>query len=177
MPRPRKVFKSKAERAKHEQYLARRRESYRDWKTEQMAAQAAEGATDFEALVEAEKTRIEGRKSVTAAKGGSQSPKIMQAAREDLALAFDLIGGVAALVVWGRANPTDFYRLWSKLIPSSAVEASATLPLEDLLSKLAEREGQSVLEAATAIGQETLEEGRRGAELEDLAEIGKNQLN
>ena len=32
--------------------------------------------------------------------------------------AFDNLGGVEALMQWGEDNQTDFYKLWSKLIPA-----------------------------------------------------------
>ena len=31
--------------------------------------------------------------------------------------AFQLIGGTPRLAIWGHENPTEFYRLWSKLAP------------------------------------------------------------
>lgn len=31
--------------------------------------------------------------------------------------AFQLIGGTPRLALWGHENPTEFYRLWSKLAP------------------------------------------------------------
>lgn len=31
--------------------------------------------------------------------------------------AFEKLGGVDALVTWGKRNPTEFYRLVSKIIP------------------------------------------------------------
>jgi hypothetical protein len=31
--------------------------------------------------------------------------------------AFEGIGGMEAFVGWARENPTEFYRLWSKLLP------------------------------------------------------------
>jgi hypothetical protein len=31
--------------------------------------------------------------------------------------AFDLMGGVPALVKWARMNQTDFYKLWTRLLP------------------------------------------------------------
>jgi hypothetical protein len=34
--------------------------------------------------------------------------------------AFDLLGGVPSLVVWGRENPDDFYKMASKLITVQA---------------------------------------------------------
>lgn len=32
--------------------------------------------------------------------------------------AFDELGGADSLVEWGKENQTDFYKLWSKLIPA-----------------------------------------------------------
>lgn len=133
-----------------------------------MASEAAEGQADFVALVEAEKERqATSQQQKIAAKGGAQSPKVTVKARDDLALAFDLMGGVPALVVWGRANPTEFYRIWARLIPREAAEPSQAMPLETLLEKLATREEMSVGEAAIEIGVELLEEGRKQARLED----------
>jgi hypothetical protein len=38
-------------------------------------------------------------------------------------LAFQMIGGVPRLALWGDQNPTEFYKLYSRLLPSStAVE-------------------------------------------------------
>lgn len=117
-------------------------------------------------LVEAETNR---QKQIArnVRKAGSTSPKTISAAREHLTQAFDLMGGVPALVVWGRANATEFYRLWARLIPKESVEVSAQLPLEELLKKLAGKEELSVGEAAFEIGAELLEQGRIQAQIED----------
>jgi hypothetical protein len=37
--------------------------------------------------------------------------------RNALIQAFDKMGGVPALVRWGKRNPDLFYRLWAKLLP------------------------------------------------------------
>lgn len=39
--------------------------------------------------------------------------------------AFTKIGGVSALVMWGKENPTEFYKLWAKILPVEAREADA----------------------------------------------------
>jgi hypothetical protein len=31
--------------------------------------------------------------------------------------AFEQMGGVPALVEWGQENPTEFYKLWVKILP------------------------------------------------------------
>lgn len=46
--------------------------------------------------------------------------KTTVAAKEALALAFEGVGGVPALIDWARANQTEFYKLWSKLLPIKA---------------------------------------------------------
>ena len=33
---------------------------------------------------------------------------------------FEMIGGVPRLAVWADANPTDFYRLYGRLLPASS---------------------------------------------------------
>lgn len=179
MARPRKQFATKAERLKHEESLRLRRERAREKRTLELATKAAEGQADFAALVEAEKQRMEdiSHQRKIAAKGGSASPKSIAAARENLTLAFDLMGGVPALVVWGRENPTEFYRIWARLIPKEAAEPTQSLPLETLLAKLSDRAEMSVLEAATAIGEETLQAGRDGALLEDTMGLRPEDIN
>jgi hypothetical protein len=37
--------------------------------------------------------------------------------KEALHLAFDGIGGVEQLKKWAKENPTEFYKIWSKMIP------------------------------------------------------------
>lgn len=37
--------------------------------------------------------------------------------KDALTQAFENLGGVASLVAWGEENKTEFYKLWSKLIP------------------------------------------------------------
>ena len=43
----------------------------------------------------------------------------MEAANE-FREAFELIGGVPRLAVWAHYNPTEFYRLYGKMLPSGA---------------------------------------------------------
>jgi hypothetical protein len=111
------------------------------------------------------------------AKAGTVPPKKITEARQNLSDAFDLMGGVPALVAWGKKNPTEFYRIWARLIPKEAVAASTALPLEDLLTKLANRAEQSVADAAAGIGAELLQIGKDGAELEDrLGQLGTETI-
>lgn len=39
------------------------------------------------------------------------------AVKEALDMAFTQLGGVSALVKWGKENPTPFYQAWVKLLP------------------------------------------------------------
>jgi len=176
--RPKRKYSDPKRQKLHEAALARRRAAHAERRTLEMASQAAEGQADFAELVQVEKDRIAktSQSVVDGRKGGALSPKVTTQARDNLAAAFDLMGGVPALVVWGRSNPTDFYRLWSRLIPREAAETSTALPLEDLLAKLASREQQSVGQAAYEIGQELLDQGKASADAED-AEQAKRILN
>jgi hypothetical protein len=177
--RPKKKYTDAVLRERHERALAKRRENAARKKTLAMAAKAAEGQADFDALIAAEKARQSEAQALSDKRrnGGLASPKVTAKARDDLALAFELMGGVPALVVWGRANPTEFYRIWSRLIPKPVEDASHALPLETLLEKLASREALSVREAAIQVGEELLEEGRLAAEAEDVAAATKFTIN
>jgi hypothetical protein len=37
---------------------------------------------------------------------------------------FEMIGGVQRLALWGNQNPTEFYKLWAKLLPSTSINIS-----------------------------------------------------
>ena len=39
-------------------------------------------------------------------------------AKDQIRHAFELIGGIPRLAQWAHQNPGDFYRIWSKTIPS-----------------------------------------------------------
>lgn len=58
-------------------------------------------------------------------KKGQQHPQTRKA-HEAIAIAFDKIGGVDALVTWAKANPDSFYeRVWPKIIPVQLNHANA----------------------------------------------------
>lgn len=44
--------------------------------------------------------------------------KTTASAKAALIAAFDKLGGVPSLVEWGKNNPSDFYRLWGKMVPT-----------------------------------------------------------
>ena len=47
----------------------------------------------------------------------NKSTRLVKQALEE---AFDQLGGVESLVTFGREHPTEFYKLWSKLLPKEA---------------------------------------------------------
>ncbi len=70
---------------------------------------------------------LKGTRPPAAGKGrpaGSKN-KFGQEAKEALALAFDGIGGVPALIAWAETHREAFYKLYAKLIP---VELNGTAP-------------------------------------------------
>jgi len=53
---------------------------------------------------------------------GSSLPPVLKDSKAAKAFqqAFDMIGGVPRLALWADQNPTKFYTLYSKLVPSTA---------------------------------------------------------
>lgn len=49
-------------------------------------------------------------------KGGLN--KTTKAVKEALVEAFEKMGGVPHFVKWGKDNPTEFYKLWAKMLPT-----------------------------------------------------------
>ncbi len=83
-----------------------------------------------------------GRKTGGRQKGTSNHSTVV--AKEAFQLAFEKIGGVDALAGWGTKHPTEFYRLYSRLIP-----LTGDAPLEswaDLLREAEERERRMMQE-------------------------------
>lgn len=66
--------------------------------------------------------------------GMAKSPEEM---RDMFNQAFDELGGVQALVAWGRNYPKEFYPMWARLcIPKAAEGGGADGGIEDLLSEI-----------------------------------------
>lgn len=59
--------------------------------------------------------------------------------KETLLAAFDGVGGLPALIEWGKANPTPFYQTWAKLLPN---EIKAELKVEKVPMTLEEVESR-----------------------------------
>lgn len=49
-------------------------------------------------------------------KPGSMN-KVTVEVKTALEQAFDQLGGVPALVTWGKTNPSEFYKLWARMLP------------------------------------------------------------
>lgn len=60
--------------------------------------------------------------------------------------AFTMIGGVPRLALWADQNPTEFYRLFGKLLPASSIVELARPAAKDLRSYTSE-ELQAMLDA------------------------------
>lgn len=75
---------------------------------------------------------------------GLPAPMRSKTAKEAFQLAFQLIGGVPRLALWAHANPTEFYRIYSKLIPQEQAVKVTT----DTLNQLSDEElGRVIREA------------------------------
>ncbi|MCY1394487.1 hypothetical protein D3C76_497980 [compost metagenome] len=59
--------------------------------------------------------------------------KATKEVKEALTEAFDKLGGVAALVRWGKDEPGEFYKLWARMLPHEIKQGP---PQEDPLSLL-----------------------------------------
>jgi hypothetical protein len=58
-----------------------------------------------------------GHKKIGGRKKGSVNVATV-AVKTALQQAFDELGGVGALVAWGKKEPGEFYRIWSKMLPT-----------------------------------------------------------
>lgn len=63
-------------------------------------------------------------------------PHVGKYARDNVLIAFEMIGGTDALAAWARDNPGEFYtKLYTKII-TKEVEINDKSSIEDLLSRL-----------------------------------------
>lgn len=93
-------------------------------------------------------------------------------AKQLLEEGFEILGGIDGLVRWGAQNPTEFYRIWARLIPRDTV-VNPGEGLEAMLARLEQQrsghspvvEGQFAEVAATdqsMIGTSYKVNGRAG---------------
>lgn len=66
-------------------------------------------------------------------KKGCQN-KLTRKAKEAFALAFEGIGGVDGLIEWALENRTEFYKLYSRLIPVDVTNTDGSLRRAEELS-------------------------------------------
>lgn len=76
-------------------------------------------------------TRIGGRQKGT-------PNKTTQSAREAFALAFQGLGGYARLQAWAEENPTEFYKLYARLIPVEHVGEGGSGPIATIVKHVYE---------------------------------------
>ena len=73
--------------------------------------------------------------------GGRQAGtpnKTTKSAREAFQFAFDALGGWAALSTWAKANPTEFFKLYARLIPVEHVGEGGTGPIATVVKHIYE---------------------------------------
>ena len=64
------------------------------------------------------KSKRGGRRPGSGRKPGSPN-KTTANVKEALETAFQGVGGIKKLQAWGKKNPTEFFKLWAKLLPAS----------------------------------------------------------
>lgn len=65
--------------------------------------------------------------------------KVTQSARAAFQLAFDKAGGAKAMTVWAKANPTEFYKLYARLIPVEHVGEGGEGPIATVVKHIYEQ--------------------------------------
>lgn len=73
--------------------------------------------------------------------------KTTAAVKETLMAAFDGVGGLEALIEWGKANPTPFYQTWAKLLPT---EIKGELEINNVTPEERHARVAAILDAARA---------------------------
>lgn len=51
--------------------------------------------------------------------------KATSTVKDNVLAVFDKIGGVAQMAAWAEEHPTDFYRIYSRMLPQEGKEAEA----------------------------------------------------
>jgi hypothetical protein len=64
--------------------------------------------------------------------------KLTKSAREAYQLAFEGLGGLQALIAWGRENQTQFYAIHARLIPVEHVGEGGTGPIATIVKHVYE---------------------------------------
>ena len=66
--------------------------------------------------------------------------KLTKSAREAFQLAFEAMGSHASLSTWAKANPTEFYKLYARLIPVEHVGEGGEGPIATIVKHIYETE-------------------------------------
>ena len=76
-------------------------------------------------------------------------PKTHKFSRSDVvnsfASAFEMIGGTTRLALWANENPTEFYRLFGKLLPSATVTELVHRPNDGSIKSYTTEELEAML--------------------------------
>lgn len=64
--------------------------------------------------------------------------KITKSAREAFQLAFEQSGGFRELTAWAKANKTEFYKLYARLIPVEHVGEGGEGPIQTIVKHVYE---------------------------------------
>lgn len=64
--------------------------------------------------------------------------KLTKSAREAFQLAFEQNGGANGLTDWAHANPTEFYKLYARLIPVEHVGEGGAGPIQTVVKHVYE---------------------------------------
>ncbi len=64
--------------------------------------------------------------------------KVTATAREAFTLAFQGIGGTPTLEIWAKANPTEFFKLYARLIPQEHVGEGGSGPIATVVKHIYE---------------------------------------
>ncbi len=98
-------------------------------KTSTAAERKAAAAAEFEIQVPVTDSRVVDPKTGKATQLIPTSYSHKAITREEVEirfhLAFELIGGVERMAAWADSNPTEFYRMYAKLLPDQKVTATA----------------------------------------------------
>ena len=86
------------------------------------------------------------KKSFGGRKKGSKN-KLPMSVKQSLIRAYSEMGGDEALAAWGRRNPTEFYKIWVKLMPTQ-VEVGKRV--EDMTTLELKQEAQELLDSMEA---------------------------
>lgn len=65
------------------------------------------------------------------------------AVKEALSLAFEGIGGTPKLIAWANEQPTEFFKLWAKMLPQELIAKVAVIPAEVSEIPISEAEWES----------------------------------